>query len=141
MDGSLIRPARLALCFGALLVVLAGCSDDDDDGDVSDTLEDIGSEIDQEIDEASASGMAEAFVALIENDDRAADAGVRDMTVISENLDDMPGEPEVTGVEDSDGDGLDDDGYLTFVVDDEQQCVELAAEGTDAETLDGACPT
>ncbi len=61
------------------------------------------------------------------------------MAAIDEAVADLPGDPEVTGVEDGDGDGLDDDGKVGVTVDDEQACLTLPEEGEDTEVTSEAC--
>jgi hypothetical protein len=50
---------------------------------------------------------------------------------------DLPGDPEITGIEDTDGDGNDDDGALQITVDDASACVKVA--GSEVDVTDGAC--
>lgn len=127
----------------ALALLTAGCSDDQtkhDANDIQDDLEEAADDVGSAIDDASARVAAEAFAVAVDTDEEAADRGARDTGVIEENVDDLPGEPEVTGVEDSDDDGQDDDGLVGFVVNDEESCVELAADSGEASVLDGPCP-
>ena len=83
---------------------------------------------------------AEAFAAAVDADEDAAADGATSMSVIEENIDDLPGDPEVSGIEDGDGDGRDDDGLVGFIVDEDESCVELDPDGGEASVLDGPCP-
>jgi hypothetical protein len=126
--------------------LFASCSDDDEDavGDAVDEagerLESAVTEVEGAIDDAGARVAAEAFAAAVDTDEDAASDGSTSMAVIEENIADLPGEPEVTGVEDADGDGADDDGLIGFVVDEDESCVELSPDSGEASVLDGPCP-
>jgi hypothetical protein len=134
--------------FGAALALLlaastAACSDDEADqaaDEAREDLEEAADDIGSAVDDAGARVAAEAFAAAVDNDEEAADRGARDIGVIEENLDDLPGDPETTGVEDGDDDGQDDDGMIGFVVNDHESCVELSADSGEASVLDGPCP-
>jgi hypothetical protein len=135
------------MAVAALVVVLMGatasCSDDEADraaDEARDDLEEAADDIGSAVDDAGARVAAEAFAASVDTDEEAADKGARDMGVIEENLADLPGDPETTGVEDGDDDGQDDDGMIGFVVNDHESCVELAADSGEASVLDGPCP-
>lgn len=143
------------LALAALTVgLVAGCSDDDDgdetreeiEEDVRDALDDaeerfddMVTDVEGAIDDASARALAEAFAAAVRIDDDAAEEGAASLDVIEENIDDLPGRPEVTGIEDADRDGRDDDGLIGFVVDEDESCVELSPDSGEASVLDGPC--
>ena len=117
----------------ALGLVLAACGDDDD----------TGNGIDQEIEDAAESGsarvLAEALRGLLVAEDVGGpDVDRRRVDVLLETVDDLPGSPEVTGIEDNDGDGIDDDGRLQATVDDEVACISVDDSG-DTDVDGGPC--
>jgi hypothetical protein len=124
------------LLFPALL--FAACSDDTQDK-AEDALESAASDADQAIDTGSAQGIGAALQASIEADDRYEDEGPRSMAVVQENADDLPGEPEIVGLSDSDSDGLDDDGLVEVRVDDSAACLSLGEIGEGIDISDEAC--
>lgn len=129
---------------GAML--LGGCGDDDDDGDGSvmddaqRSLESVVTEVQDVVDDAGARVAAEAFQVAVETDDQAEEDGAASVAVIEENIGDLPGSPDVAGIADGDGDGVDDDGMIAFVIGDDETCVELAADAAEVTVLDGPCP-
>jgi hypothetical protein len=136
----------LATSLVLVAALLAGCSDDDEDAvedavdEAGESLESVATEVEGAVDDAAARVAAEAFAAAVDADEDAAADGATSMSVIEENIDDLPGDPEVSGVEDADGDGRDDDGLVGFVVDEDESCVELDPDGGEASVLDGPCP-
>jgi hypothetical protein len=120
------------LAFVALIGLLGSCSDETRD-QTREAAESAGEDLDQAVDEGSARSVAEALRAAIESDDDYDDSGQPTVAVINDNVDDLPGEPEVEGVADADGDGLDDDGAVDVRVDDEGACLRLTDGSIDVE--------
>jgi hypothetical protein len=106
-------PVAVALLAGA------GCGDDDKDDEPFEHL----------ADSAGARGVAEALRVSLGAQDLNEDQHVDDVAVIREAVDDLPGDPEVAGVEDGDGDGRDDDGKIEVRVNDEVACVTVHDNG------------
>src|SRR5918995_1202879 len=75
---------------------------------------------------------------LLAEDIGGPDVDRRRVDVLLETVDDLPGSPEVTGIEDNDGDGLDDDGRLQAQVDDEVACIAVDDSG-DTDVDSGPC--
>jgi hypothetical protein len=139
--------------FAATALVFAGCSDDDADSvtseaeervdeareDADDLKEDVEEKLDEagdEVDEGLARGQAEIFrqrLTDLGGDDEPS-LSVVDLEDIASEL---PGDPEVTGIEDDDGDGDDDDGKIEITVDESSACVTIS--GSSVEVDDGAC--
>ena len=69
-----------------------------------------------------------------------ATGGVRNVEALREAAEDLPGDPEITRIADSDGDGRDDDGYVQAKVGDENAYVTLPESGNDIDVSGGACP-
>lgn len=85
----------------------------------------------------SARVVAEATRATLVADDLDEGEQESDVAVLREAVEDLPGEPEVTGIEDTDGDGRDDDGKPEVHTDDEVACLSISSGCVDVS--DGAC--
>ena len=134
-----MRYARIGLVALAAVGLLAGgACDDDTRDDVKEAAEDVK----EKAGEAGARVIAEGYRASIKAQDTDdATGGVRNVEALRTAAADLPGDPEVTGIEDADGDGRDDDGYVQVNVDDESACVTLPVSGDDIEVSGGSCPT
>jgi hypothetical protein len=136
------RLLLMGLLAALLLLGAAACSEDDKD-DARETATSLGEELDDRAGQAGARAQAETLRGLIKEDDRTPSDGARSMAVLEESASELPGEPEVVGVADGDGDGLDDDGRVEIVVNDESACLTIADSepGTDPEieVAGGAC--
>lgn len=105
---------------------MTGCGDDDDPGDADDA-EELIDEIDQLAEDAGARGLAEGVRLLLLTED---EEDRRTVSAIGDAVDRLPGEPNVTGIEDGSGDGRDDDGKIEVHVDDEAACVSVSGDGS-----------
>ncbi len=117
---------------------LASCSDEAQD-ETGEAVDEVVEDAEGGVDEVQARGSAEALRVSLKGNDTADEEGIRSVAAINEAAEDLPGDPEVTGVDDGDGDGLDDDGKVQVTVDGQQACVVLPAEGEDTTVEDGAC--
>lgn len=144
------RSRLLAPAFAlALLLGASACSDDTNDkvsdaadsvgSDVSDAAGDIREDAEDGAGAVGARTQAEALRASLKGNDTANAEGVRSVAAINEAAADLPGDVEVTGVDDADGDGLDDDGRVQVDQGDQSACVILPAEGEDTTVENGAC--
>lgn len=144
------RSRLLAPAFAlALLLGASACSDDTNDkvsdaadsvgSDVSDAAGDIREDAEDGAGAVGARTQAEALRASLKGNDTADAEGVRSVAAINEAATDLPGDVEVTGVDDADGDGLDDDGRVQVDQGDQSACVILPAEGEDTTVENGAC--
>jgi hypothetical protein len=111
---------------------VAACDDD--------TREDVQDEVDDAVDSAreraedaagsvGARAAAEAMRASLQGRDLESDQTVRDVEVLENTAGDLPGDPTVSGIEDADGDGRDDDGKVQFTVGDQEACVTVDDNG------------
>lgn len=107
--------------------------------DIKDGAEDAGDAIGTKSDEAAARAAAEELRTRMKSNDTANDEGIRSIAALEESAEDLTGSPEVTGIEDSDGDGLDDDGKVQINVGDSSACLTLPEEGEDTQVEGGAC--
>ena len=130
--------ALLIAVVAAPALVLGACSDEDQDK-AKEQVEDVRDDVAEGIDTATARGQAEALRASLKANSTADREGLRSMRAIRQAVEDLPGDPDVTGVEDGDGDGQDDDGNVEVRADGKSACVTLPAEGEDAEVSSGAC--
>jgi hypothetical protein len=123
---------KITILLVALVALTGACSDDDVD-EAADTARDAAGTIADAAQDASARSVAEAYRAALLSDESDG-ANRRRVDVLQETADDLPGNPEILGIEDADGDGADDDGRVELRVDNESSCLTISAEGdTDIE--------
>jgi hypothetical protein len=103
------------LALGACL--LAACGDSDGKN-VREQVEDAAGD-------ATARAAGESMRVALEAEDLNNGETLRDVKVLRENADDIPGDPNVSGISDSDGDGKDDDGKVELKVGDQAACVTV----------------
>jgi hypothetical protein len=128
-----------ALSLAAAPVAIA-CGDDDsgiDTDEVQESVEDVAEEAGETADEAQARATAEALRAALANSDIGADEGLRSIDAIEEAIDSLPGDPDISGVEDGSGDGMDDDGRVQVDVDDAAACMIIPDAADDSTQDDG----
>lgn len=113
-------------------VALLGCDDD--------TVENVREEAEDVAGETGARAAAEAMRTSLEARDLDPDQTLRDVDVLDDAASDIPGDPEVTGIDDTDGDGRDDDGYVEIGVGDQAACVTVEANG-EVGVDNGECPS
>ena len=117
---------------------LSGCSSETADkaGDAAESAKDDAAQV---ADDASARVQAEALRASLKGNDTANEEGIRSIKAVQQAADDLAGDPEVSGIDDGDGDGLDDDGKVQVTVDESSACLSLPESGENTEVTDGAC--
>lgn len=143
------RLAPLAIAALVLVPFAAACSEETQDNarDTVESLEDdarenagtLVDEVEEGADEAGARAAAEELRARVEANDTADAEGLRSMAAIEESAKDLVGDPEVEGIEDTTGDGLDDDGKIQVNVGEASACLTLPESGDDATVEDGPC--
>jgi hypothetical protein len=144
-----LRLIGVCAAVAATSVLGVGCSSDDVDDaqdraeevrdDAAETASDAADEVAEGADEGAARAQAEALRTAIRADDDLAEDSARDVGLVEDAIEDLPGDVTVTGLDDEDGDGLDDDGEVTIEVDDSAACVTLPAEGDEIDVAGGAC--
>ena len=107
--------------------------------DLQEEAEDLKDEAATKADEGQARVAAEELRSRMKANDTANEEGVRSIAALEESAEDLAGDPEITGIEDGDGDGLDDDGKVQVTVDESQACLTLPEEGEDTTVEGGAC--
>jgi len=114
----------------ALGVVALGC----------DEAEEVGEDIQEGVEDVTARATAETFRGAIRNQDTDdATGGVRNIDALNSAADDIPGDPDIVGIEDTTGDGVDDDGLVEIRVDDQRACVELPESGNEIDVTGDPC--
>ena len=133
-----MRYARIGLIVLAVAgLMAAGACDDDTRDKAKETVESAK----EKVGEAGARAAAEAYRASVKaHDTDEASGGVRNVEALRVVVKDLPGDPEITGIDDRDGDGRDDDGYVQATVGDETACITLPETGDDIDVSGGACP-
>lgn len=117
---------------------LTGCSQETTD-QVRSAATDVGNDAQGAAANAGARASAETFRGLVKNK-AAANQSLRTITVLESAKTDIPGNAAVTGITDTTGDGLDDDGYVQVTLEGRSACITLPASGDNTEVKDGACP-
>ena len=130
----------ITVLIAALAVLgLSACSDDTRDK-IGDAAGEVQEDVESATEGARARAAAEAFRASIKADDLDdAAGGARELALLQESSEDLPGDPVADGIVDGDGDGIDDDGFVEFVVGDATACVTLPVTGDDIEVSGGRC--
>ena len=126
---------RLAAVTVVLALAVAGCGDDGDPDDAD--SDDVVSEAEELAEDVGAYAVAQSLRASLAAQD-VDDADRRDVEVLEDAVDDLPGDPEVDGIEDTTGDGRDDDGRVAVRVGDEEACLTVAEDG-DLGVTESAC--
>jgi hypothetical protein len=110
-----------------LVFALAACDDSNDS--VDEAVDDAREDVEDVVGGAGARAAAEVLRGTLEATNLDANETLRDVAVLQENVDDVPGDPEVSGIEDADGDGKDDDGKVQLAVGDQEACVTVTDNG------------
>ena len=137
-DGSDTRryPRWAVVAVLPLTLAAGACGDDDDDG--GDTDDGLAQQAEDLAESTGAVALAEGMRATLLAEDVGDDVDRRNVAVLQESAEDLPGDPDVAGITDADGDGRDDDGNVEVRVDDEVACLAVAPDG-DVDVTDGSC--
>src|SRR4051794_27779726 len=117
--------------------VLAGCSDDTKNK-LKNTASSVRETGENAAGAAGAIALAETLRGALAAKDLQSGQTERDVSVINATVRDLPGNPNVTGIEDANGDGKDDDGKVQVNVGDQSACLNIAPNG-DMNVDNGAC--
>jgi hypothetical protein len=118
---------------GLAVAALAGCSDD-----TKDKVKRVASTVQENAGEAGAFALAEALRGALAAKDLPQGQTERTVSVINQVVSDLPGNPDFTGIKDTDGDGVDDDGKVQANLGDSAACLQIARNG-DMNVDKGAC--
>lgn len=145
----MFRRILAALTVLLVLTAAAGCSSDTKDDaedaiesardDVGDAVDDAKDDIGDKADQATARTAAETFRNTLRDDETGKSDGFRSIEAIENAGDDLPGDATMSGVDDADGDGFDDDGDVQIDVGDESACVRIPEDGDEIDVEGGAC--
>lgn len=120
---------RTILAAAATLGLLGvACGDDDGAEEVEATVE-----------QAEVRAAAEWMRGDLLGRDLRSDEHLRDISILEGSAENIPGSPDVTGIEDTTGDGRDDDGNVEIVVGDEAACVRVSEDGDSVDVEGGTC--
>jgi hypothetical protein len=90
------------------------------------------------VNQVGARAAAEAVRAQLKAADLKDGESVRDMKRLNDAIDQLPGDPTVTGLTDKDKDGKDDDGDVLFTVGRESACLTAHDNGI-VDVSNGSC--
>jgi hypothetical protein len=118
------------VCVGIVAAIAFGASACDDANDQADeAVDDAREQAEDAAGSAGARAQAEAMRVALQAKSLPADQTVRDVGVLQDAADSLPGDVTVSGLSDADGDGKDDDGKIQFTVGDQHACVTVADNG------------
>jgi hypothetical protein len=120
------RLLGIALAAG---LVFGGAACGGNDDDVDDAIDSAREQAEDAAGSVGARATAEALRAALQAEDLDPDETVRSVAVLQEAVDDLPGDPNIAGIEDADGDGKDDDGKVEASVGDQRACVTVEDNG------------
>jgi hypothetical protein len=127
--------ALAVMWFTAMLVA---CSDETEDK-VRDAAESVREDAENVAGRGAARVLAEELRAGLKAKDLPSGQTERDVAVLNAVVRDLPGDPDITGIEDGDGDGKDDDGKVEAHVGDQAACLTISEDGKDTDVENGAC--
>jgi hypothetical protein len=104
-----------------------------------DEAEEAVEEVQEKAGEAGARGAAEGFRVSLKTE--YDDDSLRNVKTLQAAADNLPGDPDIRGIDDADGDDVDDDGYVQVNVSDESACVKVPKSGDNVDVNGGACPS
>ncbi len=134
------RSSWLALLVaGAVVASMAASCSSSSRNDIKKTATDLRSDVSSGANQLGARATAEAIRASLKANKDADKKGVRSVEVLNQVVKNLPGNPKVTGIEDKNGDGLDDDGFVQVDQDGQSACVTLPPRGKDIKVTSGAC--
>lgn len=122
---------RILACMLLAATVFVAACDDSDGQNAREQVEDA-------VGGATARAAGESMRVALEAEDLDPGDTLRSVAVLQENSDDVPGDPTVSGITDSDGDGKDDDGKVQLEVGDQTVCVSVTDQN-DVSVDDDAC--
>jgi hypothetical protein len=117
----------------------AACSDDTQD-DLRDAAEGVREDVEDAAGTAGARGLAEQLRVALMAKDIPEGQSERHVAVLEDVIADLPGDADsYSGVEDGDGDGVDDDGKVQADVEDQSACLTISEDGNDLNVDNGEC--
>lgn len=120
------------------LASVSGCSEETQKK-VDDAVESAKQDIKKKSGEAGARAAAEALRLGANAKSRADDKPMRSVSVLRDVAKELPSSVTVSGIDDGNGDGLDDDGRVSVAYEGKNACVELPEQGRNATVRSGSC--
>jgi len=130
-----IAPATLLACSDDTKEKVESAADSASE-DAQRALDEAKDDASSAVDSAGARGAAEYVRGRVK---AADDQDPRSVELLQGYVDDLPSQAKATGLDDQDGDGLDDDGKVEFTVGDKSSCLTIPESGNDTQVSDDAC--
>jgi hypothetical protein len=130
---SRVRLAAVAL---TCLVGVAACGDDSGKS-ATDQIKSAASDVKESANQAAARALAESYRAALKA--KGPGQPLRTITLLNDVKGTLPGNPDISGIADGNGDGQDDDGKVEATVNDGHACVTIPATGDLVDVNGGAC--
>ncbi|MGH3691328.1 MAG: hypothetical protein ACRDWD_06055 [Acidimicrobiia bacterium] len=121
----------ITLAVATAFVFGLGC--DDDAGDAV-------NQVQEKAGEAGARAAAEGLRASLKTQGENVKGGLCNTKTLRAAVDNLPGDPEIKGIDDGNDDGVDDDCYVQVTVADQSACVTVPKSGTNVDVNGGTCP-
>jgi hypothetical protein len=129
---------KLLVLLAVAMLTVTGCSKD-----TKDKANDLGKSVRKDAEEntgkLAAYALAETFRSSLKANAAAKEEGLRSIAALEEVEQDMPGKPDISGIQDDDHDGQDDDGKVLVKVNDKMACVIIPATGDNTDIEEGPC--
>jgi hypothetical protein len=133
-----MRKACSTIVSAFMLVLFLGACSDDTKDKVDDAAASVREDAENAAGSAAARAAAESMRGALLAKDIPENQTVRDVAVLQDVADDLPGDVATSGIDDADGDGKDDDGKVQLGVGDQAACL-TAADNGDVGVSGGAC--
>jgi hypothetical protein len=130
------RARRAGIATAAVAALLLSACGDDNADDAADRARDAAGQIDDAVDAGIARTQAEILRQRAKDLVRQGES-LDSMSVLQEAARDLPRSPTVSGLNDGNGDGRDDDGKLEITIDESHSCVIVA--GGDIDVTSNRC--
>ncbi len=131
--------SALAIVFATTLAFGTVACSSKTQNSAKDTLNSAKKDAAKKTDEVAARAAAEGLRVSLKGNDTAGKEGIRSVKAINQAAKDLPGNAKFSGVKDSDGDGMDDDGKVEVTVGSGQACLTLPKTGENTTVKGGAC--
>lgn len=130
------RARRAGIATAAVAALLLGACGDDNSDDAANRARDAAGQIDDAVDAGIARTQAEILRQRAKDLVRQGES-LDSMSVLQEAARDLPRSPTVSGLNDGNGDGRDDDGKLQITIDESHSCVIVT--GGDIDVTSNRC--
>lgn len=142
-----LRLLALVALLGLVPAILLGCSEETKKKvnsaaesakqDAQNAIDKAKRDATSAVDSAGARGAAEYVRGRVKIGGTKNDP--RTMSALETYVGELPSQVKVSGLKDSNGDGMDDDGKVQFTVGNKSSCLTLPESGSNTQVTDGAC--